>query len=59
MAGLTKSQRQLAEALEFRTSARALLHDRYNDWNDWEFDWLTDEVRRPPDYIYSEKSGPY
>lgn len=25
------------------------------DWNDWEFDWLTDEVRRPPEYIYSEK----
>lgn len=38
MAKTTKAQRQLAEALEFRTSARALLHDRYNDWNDWEFD---------------------
>lgn len=55
MARITKAQRQLAEALEFRTGARALLHDRYNDWNDWEFDWLTDEVRRPPEYIYSEK----
>lgn len=55
MARNTKTQRQLAEALEFRASARALLHDRYNDWNDWEFDWLTDEVRRPPEYIYSEK----
>lgn len=54
-ARLTKAQRQLAEALKFRTSARALLHDRYNDW---EFDWLTDEVRCPLDYIYSEKSGP-
>src|SRR5437879_3031556 len=55
MAKITKAQRELAKALEFRTSAKALLHDRYNDWNDWEFDWLTDEVRRPPDYIYSEK----
>jgi hypothetical protein len=55
MARITKAQRKLAEALEFRTSAKALLHDRYNDWNDWEFDWLTDEVRRPPDYFYTEK----
>lgn len=55
MARNTRAQRQLAEALEFRASARGLLHDRYNDWNDWEFDWLTDEVRRPPEYIYSEK----
>lgn len=53
MARLTKAQRQSAEALEFRTSARALLHDRYNDWNDWEFD----EARRPLDYIYSEREG--
>lgn len=22
---------------------------------DWELDWLTDEVRRPADYIYTEK----
>lgn len=55
MARITKAQRELAVALEFRTSAKVLLHDRYNDWNDWEFDWLTDEVRRPPDYIYTEK----
>lgn len=55
MARITKAQRQLAEALEFSTSAKALLYDLYNDWNEWEFDWLTDEVRRPPDYIYSEK----
>lgn len=55
MARITKAQRMLAEALEFRTSAKALLHDRYNDWNDWEFDWLTDEVRRAPDYFYTEK----
>lgn len=55
MARITQAQRQLAEALEFRTSAKALLHDRYNDWNDWEFDWLTDEVRRSTDYIYSQK----
>lgn len=54
MAGITKAQREL-EALEFRTSAEALLHDRYNDWRDWEFNWLTDEVRRPPGYIYSER----
>lgn len=59
MARNTKAQRQLAEALGFRASARALLQDRYNDWNDWEFDWLTDELRRPPEYIYSEKNGPY
>lgn len=54
MARITKAQRELAEALEFRTIAKALLHDRYNDWNDWEFNWLTDEARQPPDYIYSE-----
>jgi len=55
MARTTKAQREMARALEFRTSARALLDDPFNDWNDWEVDWLTDEVRRPADYIYSEK----
>jgi hypothetical protein len=55
MAKVTKAQRKLAEALEFRTTANALLHDRHNDWNDWEYDWLTDEGRRAADYIYSEK----
>ncbi len=55
MARLTKAQRELAEAQKFRATAKTLLYDRYNDWNDWEFDWLSDEVRRPPDYIYSEK----
>ncbi|WFU74181.1 hypothetical protein [Bradyrhizobium sp. CB2312] len=55
MARNTKAERKLAEALEFRASAKALLHDRYNDWNDWEFEWLTDEVRRSPDYVYTEK----
>lgn len=55
MARNIKAQRELAEALEFRASAKAILCDRYNDWNDWEFEWLTDEVRRPADYIYSQK----
>lgn len=51
----TRAQCELAEALEFRTSAEALFNDRYNDWNDWEFDWLAREMRRPPDYVYSDK----
>jgi hypothetical protein len=55
MARITKAQRELAEALKFRATAKTLLYDRYNDWKDWEYDWLTDEVRRRPDYIYSEK----
>lgn len=55
MARITKAQRELAEAARFRVAAKTLLYDRHNDWNDWEFDWLTDELRRPADYIYSEK----
>lgn len=55
MAKMTKAQCELAEALEFRASAETLLRDRYSDWNDWEFDWLIDETRRPPGYIYSDK----
>jgi hypothetical protein len=55
MVRITEAQRELAEALDFRASAKALLHDLHHDWNDWELDWLTDEVRRPPDYVYSEK----
>lgn len=55
MARLTKAQRKLAEAQKFRATTKTLLYDRLNDWNDWEFDWLTDEARRPPEYIYSDK----
>ena len=52
---LTKAQREQAEADEFRASALSLSQLQHNDWNDWEYDWLTDEVRRAADYIYSEK----
>jgi hypothetical protein len=55
MARITKAQRERAEADEFRALAIALLGDRHNDWNDWEYDWLRDETRRQPDYIYTEK----
>jgi hypothetical protein len=51
----TKAQREQAEADEFRASALSLLQLRHNDWNDWEYDWLTKEVSRQPSYIYSEK----
>lgn len=52
---LTKAQREQAEADEFRASALSLLQLQHNDWNDWEYDWLTKEVRRHPSYIYTEK----
>lgn len=55
MSRTIKAQRERAEALEFRTIARALLDDRYNDWDDWEFDWLTSQVHRSPNYIYTER----
>jgi hypothetical protein len=51
----TKAQREQAEADRFRATVVSLLHLRHNDWNDWEFDWLSDEVRRSPSYIYTEK----
>jgi hypothetical protein len=31
------------------------MRSRHADWNDWEADWLHDEARRAPDYIYTEK----
>ena len=55
MARMTKAQRELAQSLEFRTIANELLVTRHNDWNDWELDWLTDEIARPADYIYTER----
>ncbi len=33
----------------------SLLRIRHPDWNDWEYDWLVDEARRPDDYIYTER----
>jgi hypothetical protein len=55
MARITKAQHERAEAEEFRALAVALLTVRHNDWNDWEYDWLRDEICRRPDYIYTEK----
>jgi hypothetical protein len=52
---ITKAQREQAEADKFRATVVSLLHLRHNDWNGWEFDWLSDEVRRSPLYIYTEK----
>jgi hypothetical protein len=54
MAKTTKAQRNLAEAAEFRAVAKQLLYLGHRDWNDWELDWLGDEVRRRPDYLYTE-----
>jgi hypothetical protein len=52
---ITKAQREQAKADEFRRIASSLLHLRHNDWNDWEYEWLHDEVRRRPLYIYTER----
>jgi hypothetical protein len=52
---ITKAQQELAKADKFRAAAAAFLQLRHNDWNDFEYDWLVDEVRRRPGYIYSEK----
>jgi hypothetical protein len=57
MARTTKAQRERAEAEEFRAVVAALQNVRHNDWNDWEHDWLRDELRRPPDYIYTDKGA--
>jgi hypothetical protein len=51
----TKAQREQAQTDEFRETASSLLRLRHNDWNDWEYDWLRDEVRRHPSYVYTEK----
>ena len=52
---ITKAQREQAKADEFRRIASSLLNLRHNDWNDWEYEWLHDEVRRRPLYIYTER----
>src|SRR5258708_7461629 len=51
----TKAQLERAAAEEFRARINAFIRLRHADWNDWEWDWLYDEARRAPDYIYSEK----
>ncbi|MGZ6006690.1 MAG: hypothetical protein ACXWKS_04440 [Rhizomicrobium sp.] len=51
---ITKAQLEKAEADRFREIVASLLHIRHPDWTDWEWDWLHDEARRPPDYIYTE-----
>ncbi len=51
---ITKAQLAKAEADKFRETVVSLLHIRHPDWTDWEWDWLHDEARRPPDYIYTE-----
>jgi hypothetical protein len=56
MAKLTKVQKKkLAEAQKFRETVFELLRTKHPDWNDWEWDWLHNESRREPDYIYTEK----
>jgi hypothetical protein len=51
----TKAQIAQAEADKFRQTVHSLIRNRHADWNDWEWDWLYDEARRAPDYIYTEK----
>jgi hypothetical protein len=51
----TKAQIAQAEADRFRATVHSLIHTKHPDWNDWEWDWLYDEARRAPGYIYTEK----
>jgi len=51
----TKAQLAQAAADKFRATVHSLIRTRHADWNDWEWDWLYDEARRAPDYIYTEK----
>ena len=55
MARTTKLQQELLRATQLRTRATHLYKLSENDWNDWELDWLSDQIQRPVDYIYSDK----
>jgi hypothetical protein len=55
MARTTHDRIARAEADRFRADVIALLNIERPDWEDWEWRWLTDEARRQPDYLYSEK----
>jgi hypothetical protein len=51
---ITKAQLAKAEADKFRETLVSLLRVQHPNWTDWEWDWLHDEARRSPDYIYTE-----
>ena len=50
-----RRSKKLVEADRFQARVISLLCIRHADWNDWEYDWLVDEARRPDGYIYTEK----
>jgi hypothetical protein len=50
-----RRSKKLVEADRFQARVISLLRIRHADWNDWEYDWLLDEARRPNDYIYTGK----
>jgi hypothetical protein len=51
----TKAQFAQVKADKFRATVHSLIRITHPDWNDWEWDWLHDEARREPDYIYTDK----
>ncbi len=50
-----KRSKKLQEADRFRAQVEALRNEPRTDWNDWEYEWLNSEARRPKDYIYTDK----
>jgi hypothetical protein len=55
MAKQPRRSKKLQEADRFRAQVMSLLSEPRTDWNDWEYNWLHSEVRRPEDYVYTDR----
>lgn len=55
----TKAQLEQAAAMKIREAVDRLIRIRHPDWDDYEWDWLYTQVRRPPDYVFSVNQQAY
>jgi len=55
MARTTEDPGARSETHRFRATVILLLNIAHPDCEDWEWRWLTDEARRPPDHVHSEE----
>jgi hypothetical protein len=49
-----RKRKELFEAERFHAAVVSLMRVSHADWTEWEEEWLQDEARRPPGYIYTE-----
>ncbi|HWX78153.1 MAG TPA: hypothetical protein VNY32_11770 [Candidatus Acidoferrales bacterium] len=55
MAKRLRRSKKLLEADRFHAQVVSLLGERYTDWEDFDYNWLFEEARRPDDYAYTDR----